>query len=472
MSISYQAESRQKSWIAGSRVVLDLKIANNGATAIEVPDPAYRNSPQPVFELTRPDASRLEFRPSQRAREGDGNMPVQMVRIEPGQSWESDLALSLFASIEAPGAYVVRSWIELNGSRWESAPSRFEVVESPVSSLATETSLSPEGSAVVECVQLLRNGMAASTILDEEDSKHGELAPLHRIGRGSAKPDSTILGAYSNITVGLSPIRWVLTEADGAVKAGHNLSDASVDVFAKARAAKVLRPLWTKAGLFVPAILDSHLAVAQVTATHTSVAAGEVRKVVPLETEPAGGASTLAPESAGSNILVALVWGRAKDSQLRFFSIDTSGKLIARGERDLPGWNATGDVAVGWSTRGELRITVTARAADSPRELKAMEFRLLPDLTVLGGPQISPAVKLDSLPKDIHMDYFEQSRGQLNRMILVRTESGQVWVLPQGKEPRQPHSEVPALGPLTILPGRSLWYAAWSTEKGLYFDVL
>lgn len=316
MSISYQAESRQKSWIAGSRVVLDLKIANNGAAAIEVPDPAYRNSPQPVFELTRPDASKLEFRPSQRARENDANMPVQMVRIDPGQSWESDLSLSLFASIEAPGEYAVRSWIELNGSRWESAPSRFEIVESPVSGLATETGLSPEGSAVVECVQLLRNGMAASTILDEEDSKHGELAPLHRISRGSAKPDSTILGAYSNLTVGLSPIRWVLTEADGVVTAGHNLTATGVSVFGKSRAARVFRPLWSKAGLFVPAILDSHLTVAQVTATHSSVAAGEVWKVLALDTEPDGGASTLAPESAGSNMLVALVWSGAKESQI------------------------------------------------------------------------------------------------------------------------------------------------------------
>src|SRR4051812_26057319 len=90
MSVIYEARVRQARWIAGSSVVLDLRIDNQSAAPFETPDPMYRTSSQPHFELTGPDGRKQEFRPDSRATDWDRSRPPTLVRLAPGQHWEGD----------------------------------------------------------------------------------------------------------------------------------------------------------------------------------------------------------------------------------------------------------------------------------------------------------------------------------------------------------------------------------------------
>ena len=141
MSITYEAKSRQLRWLAGSGVVIDLRIENKSAAPFDFPDPMYRTSAQPHFELSGPGGRKQEFRPDSLATDGDRRRPPTLVRIAPGGDWEGDLTVTLFADLHSPGHYILRSWIDNSGTRIDSPSTEFDVVSAATRDLVTEMSV-------------------------------------------------------------------------------------------------------------------------------------------------------------------------------------------------------------------------------------------------------------------------------------------------------------------------------------------
>lgn len=184
MSIVYEAKVRQARWVAGARVVVDLHLRNSGSTAFETPDPQYRTSPSPQFELIGPDGKKQAFRPSARATERDQGKAPTMLKLAPGQEWEGDLVLGQFADLSVSGHYVLHSWIDAPGGRIESKPSEFDIGSAGTRDLTAEMSVGEDNSRVVECVELMDGGHVVSSMLDERDPSNAELHPFNRLDRG------------------------------------------------------------------------------------------------------------------------------------------------------------------------------------------------------------------------------------------------------------------------------------------------
>lgn len=448
-------------------MVLDLRIENNGPQQFETYDPMYRTSPQPHFELTGPDGRKQEFRPDSQATDWDRGRPPTMVRLSPGQHWEGDLVLPLYADLRLPGHYTLRSWIEQDGMRIESPPAEFEILRASTQELATEASLGEEGSVVVECVELLAGGRVASSILQERDPSNAELGPFERIERGETERDATaLLTPFSNFSVGLSALRWIIAEKDRKLIVGHNLNAIRMAAFDGAALSAFLPPVATRAGLYLAGVRGSDLVLTRLTGSESGVEAGPVWTMEKLQAAPAAAALTVSSQAAGNVLLFVLAWNAAKGTQVQFLTVSPDGKVIARAERTIAIFRPMGPAAAGWSTRGELRAVLLVRSDAKPTEMRAAEIRLLPDLTLTGATRFSEPVPLDSLLHDARLGYFESAPGRLSRMVLVRTSDGKVWVISSEGTLRPPRISIPPAGPLAILPGLMRWYAVWP-ENGL-----
>ena len=397
MAVTYEVKSRQARWIAGARVVLDLRIENNSAEEFETYDPMYRTSPQPHFELAAPDGSKQEFRPDSQAIDWDRGRPPTLLRLAPGQHWEGDFVLSNYTDLQRLGRYTLRSWIDQKGTRIESPVAEFEIVRADTLDLVTENSLGEEGSIVVECVELLDGGRVASSILDERDPRNAELGPFDRIERGETEPDATaLLAPFSNFSVQLSALRWIVAERDHKLIVGHNLNPARLTAFGGAELSRFMAPVATKAGLYVPGVRGQELVLTRITGSESGTEGGPVWTIEKLKTLPPAAALTVSSQAAGNVLLFVLARDGDKGIQVQFLMVSPDGRVTARAEDTIADFRLRllGPAAVGWSTHGELRATLLVRSAAKATEIRAAEVRLLPDLTMRGAPLFSDPVLL------------------------------------------------------------------------------
>jgi hypothetical protein len=462
MPVIYAAQVRQPRWIAGAQVVADLRIENNAATPFETPDPMYRTSSQPHFELTGPDGRKQEFQPDSQATDWDRAQQPTMLRLAPGEHWEGDLVLSRYADLESAGRYTLRSWIDYQGSRLESPPSQFEIVPARTLDLAAETSLGEDNTRVVECIELLEGGLVASSILRERDPRNAELLPFQRIERGATDPSATaILAPYSNSSVGLSALRWIVAESHHTLVVGHNLSDARRSAFGGAELSRVLPPVAAESGLYLAGVRGVDLLLTRITGSEDGVEAGPVWTVEKLAAPPDAAALTLSPAGAGNILLFVLAWKRNKATEVRLLTVSPAGKVIARADHTLPDVFPLGPAAAAWSTTGHLRASLLVRSAAEEIQIRAEELPLRPDLMLDGASRASEPVPLDSPLHDARLSYFETVPGQLSRVALLRASGGQTWVIPADGSPRPPQTAIPSAGPVALLPGLMHWYAVW-----------
>ncbi len=462
MPITYEAKSRQDRWISGSGVTIDLRVDNHTAAPFEMPDPMYRTSTQPRFELTSPGGGRKEFSPNSLATDWDRRQPPSTVRVAPGGHWEGDLSLALFADVGEPGRYRLRSWIESQGARIESAPVEFEVIRPATRDLAAETSAAEPNLTVVDCVELLDGGIVAASNLAEEDARNAELLPFERMERGATDPEAdAIFAPYSNFSVGMTGLRWIVAAKQRRLVVGHNLHPGRVQAFEGAPLSLILPPVATEAGLYVAGVRGGELVLSRVTGSESGIAAGPVWVVEKLASAPVSAALTLSPQAAGNTLLFMLAWNLETETRVQFLTVNPAGKVLARAEHKIHGVRPLGPAAAGWSTAGEVRASLLVRNANVATELRAAEIHLSPVLAIDGAARFSEPVRLEFPLEDARFSYFESQPGRLSRMIVIRTSGDKVWVISSGEAPRAPRRRLPARGPLAILPGQAHWYAVW-----------
>lgn len=468
MSVTYQATPRQNRWIAGARVVLDLQIENNGSEPFETYDPMYRTSPQPHFEVTGPDGRKQEFQPDSQALDWDRGRSPTMVRLAPGHDWAGDFPLSVYANLNRPGRYTLRTWIEQpRGPRIESPVAEFEILRANTVDLTTETSIGEEGNRVVECVELLAGGVVTSSILQERDPSNAELGPFNRLERGETDPSATaVLAPFSNFSVGLSSLRWIVAEKNHKLIIGHSLQPTRLLGFGGGDLSRILPPVATEAGLYVAAVRGLDLVLTRVTGSESGLAEGPEWSVEKLEVVPTATSLTVSSPAAGSVLLFVLAWDMGKATRVQFLTVDREGKVITRIEHTIADWQPLGPAAVGWAAGGETRASLLLRNPVKQGEIRAGEVQLLPNLSLREAPRVSDPVLLDSPIHDVRLEYFESMAGHLGRMVLIRTASGRVWIIPSTGTIRAPKTKIPGSGPLAILPGQRHWYAAWP-ENGI-----
>lgn len=471
MPVTYEVRLSQPRWIAGSGVEVELRMHNGSAEAFETPDPLYRNSPEPHFALTGPDGDTQEFRPNTAAEGWDGTEPVTLVHLAPGEDWEGGFTLSSYVGLGGPGRYTLRSWIEHASGRIESPPAEFEILPAETLDLTAETSRGPANGVSMEAVELLAGGLAASSILFEDDASNAETMPLERVERGPADPNaSAILAPYSNFAVGLSAIRWILTTGGGRLTVGHNLTKQRIQAFGGAELSRIFPPVATEAGLYIAAVRGPELVLAQFPPVEEGIEEGPVRTIERLESTPDAAALTVSPAGTGNRLLLVMAWDDNGGTRLRFRILSPDGELMASAEQTVPDVHPAGTAAAGWSTTGEMRASLLVRG-DSANQVRTLEFALDPELMLDRAPQTGEPVRLGSAMRDAQMQYFEAMPGGLRRIAVVR-DADSVWVIPQEGEARPPESPVPVAGPLTILPGETYWYAVWPGEAALNIGPL
>jgi hypothetical protein len=467
MAITYEAKIRQMRWVVGAQVVLDLEVRNGSTAAFEMPDLMYRTSSEPIFELQGPGGKKQAFRPNSRATEKERSQKPPLVRIAPGEHWEGDLTVSRYVDLSEPGHYTLLSSIAGPGGRIEAPPVEFDMVRASTRDMTAESSAGEDGSRIVECVELLDGGQVVSSLMTETDPGNAELLPLNRRDRGEADPDSTaVFAPYSNYSVGMSAVRFIVTESHHKVLVSHNLRPARITAFGGSAVSHPLQPVATHAGLYLAAVKDSELALTRFTATDTTLDAGPVWTVEKLKAPPAAAAMTVSPAAAGSTLLFVMAVASGGGTQVRLLTVSPQGKVIARAEHHVGEGSPLGYAAAGWSTSGELRATVLVQ---KDGEARAVEFRMRPDLSVEGEARVSRGVAFAS--GDARVAYFEAMPGQMSRMVLVRT-AGRVVVIGADGSAVAAKSAVPGSGPVAVLPGRSHWYAVWPDKGKLAVGVL
>jgi hypothetical protein len=219
-------------------------------------------------------------------------------------------------------------------------------------------------------------------------------------------------------------------------------------------------------------LFRSELVLTRISGSESGVEEGSVVVVQKFDAEPAAAALTLSPVGAPEGLLVVLAWNAPNGTRVVLLSVDLGGKVIARAEHTIEGFRPLGPAAVGWSTANERRAVLLVRNAAKATELRAIEMRIEPDLSLAGAAVPSEPVRLDAELQDARLAYFESMPGLLRRMVLVRSGGGKVWVIPQDGVPRSPVAPIPSSGPLAILPGQSLWYGVWPDSGLLAIGVL
>jgi len=443
MSIVYEAKVRHARWLIGARVVVDLRLKNDGTGVFETPDPRYRTSPEPHFELTGPDRKKQAFQPNARATDADEGRAPTMLKVAPGKEWKSDLVLSQFADLSAPGRYVLHSWINAPGGRIDSPASEFEIVQPGTRDLAAELSIGEDNSRFVACVELMDGGHVASSILTERDPSNAELHAFERQDRGEGDPESSaILAPYSNYSVGLSAFRYIITESHHKVIVSHNLRPARVTAFRGEVVSSVLQPVATQGALYLAATRENEVLVNRFAATDGTLDAGPVWTVEKLSRPPVAAAMTVSPAASGSTLLIMVAWPAGTSTQVRLLTVSPQGKLIARADHTIPDGVPMPYAAAGWPSATLL--------VQKGNEARAVEVKL--DGTVRSSNTVANVT-------DARIEYFDGRRG-----IVVRG-GGKVMRIGDDGGVAPVHAAVPTTGPFTILPGRTHWYAVWP-DKG------
>lgn len=473
MAVTYEAAFPQAVWLAGEGIVVDLRLENAGPAPFETQDPNERTSTQPAFEITGPKNQKIEFRPNSKAARIDQGAAPKTFRIEPGGRWETRLSLSRFATLEIPGKYTLRTWIEQPaGVRIEAKPVEFQITAPESIDIAANVSLGPGSTVLVQAVELMEGGAVSTANLTERDPRNAELLPLKRDQIGSAGPDATrILGVYANHSAGLAEIQWIAAESKKRLLISHDATDQRKAVFDRAELTRILPLVSSKDALHAAAIRGQELVVTSIAGTENKgVLPGPVSAIQKLDRIPEASAMTISPHDVSpARLFIALAWDTQDATRLSLLTVDCqSHRVVSRLDHTVPGVRPLGAAAAAaWSLAGDLSVSLLVRNAAKASEIRLLEVHTKPGLQTHTAPVMSDPMILRSPLRDAQIAYFESMPGNMSRIALIRSSDSEMWVVPQNGAPRQPATPVNSYGPVALLPGKTYWYAVWADRRGL-----
>jgi hypothetical protein len=485
MAIVFRLTPQFDKWIMGARVLVDLRIENHGPGVVELPNPMFTSSPEPLYRLRAPSGNEQLFRPDQRAKSARDIVPVT---LDAGQAWIGELVLSDYSPLKDAGVYQLSAELAWQGAQASAAPAQFEILSAKFGDLSAALSQTPQGEAN-RSVLLLQNGAVPDAVLagiTEHDTRNAELDALDYLRIG-ALPAGTqhVYGAYANYATAFDPLTWIVSSGSQAITVGTSLDAKSTQIAFARPILQVLTPLALKSHqLYVFALLDAAPG-AELAFAATGGAAGLVARATPQilwrGERPAASAATLTPDPAGRSCLVALAHNTAAGVTMTVLKFDLAGKLLGQTEQSLGGQQATDGVAIHWGTRHEILLSIMARPtgnvatpagshatpAGSHEAVQLIEWTFNEDLKPVKSAARSPVWSLSEPLAGSTVAYFEQSLGAPRRVAILRGQRGSSWVVDRQDRLKSLGTLIPGSSPVALVPGADAWYALFLGPAGV-----
>lgn len=206
------AELDRSACLVGGELTLRLRLENDGAAAVELPDPSHAQNWQPTYTVVgpaHPAGVTFSHRSVRQEEFGPPQDDPVLVRLEPGARLEGELPLHEWCPITAPGTYQVTARLVWGGVDVTSAPATF-VVEAPhVTSAALGSD--PGGSLMIWSVWAHAPEGAAGARLHDAVWLHERdgAEPVSQSPLGApAGPAARVLSVATNFDRGDSLFRW------------------------------------------------------------------------------------------------------------------------------------------------------------------------------------------------------------------------------------------------------------------------
>jgi hypothetical protein len=474
--VQFTLTPRAESWVAGARVVLDMKVENGGKAELAFPNPMFPTSPQPTYTLERPDGKTATFTPATGADVEPG--PMTLVRLPPRSAWAGELVLD---DLRAAGRYTLTGTIEWEGLRVASPPATFEVAAAHFEALALGLSRAADGGGSAEALVLQRSAGGARTLaglLHEKDPTLGEMPVEDLRDRGAVPADATaVLGPYANYETSRDPLEWVVCRTPRGLWIGNSLGAPPVERTADAGMGDVATPLAVDGhhlilvGLLAPGKDGaSHLGFATVGEPKDAPAKRAFAAVHTFPGRPVAIAAALGPEAQGSQVVAGAVLPTDQGSRVVLLGLGGDGKVRWERAVDVDGVAALPPLALHVDAEGRVRAAFLGRTRDTPEGLRLV--------SVEGAAAAAPADwAQNSRPIDVTgsigaatIAFSEFAPGQVSRAVLVRRPEGPPVVVLDGAEPRASRVLVPADASVALVRGRQAWYAVVATRDRLSAD--
>ena len=477
MPFSFSATPRSDRWIVGARAVCDLKIENTGTSAVEVPNPMFPNSPQPVFHLKRPDGKTISFKPSDRGKDSP-LQSIRMLEIPPGAHWLGELILSEAADLSSPGSYTIGGTLDWNGAKADAPAAAFEIVPARLGAISSSLSQDEKGFVVRECM-LLQNSSKGrevmAALLREQDSANAEMAKANLQVRGPAPTDAAAIhGVYSNYSTGVHPLRWVVTSGGQSIRVGSNQNSRVAVITPERPLLRILTPLAVRSpALNVLAFLDSpdgaELQFATIGDPEQLPDRVAGRTIWKINGKPHAAASTLAPFPHGSAILCAATLPTGVATRLRLARFGLDGNLQTQGEQTFPDVASTSAISAHWSSQRQIRVCLVASAQG---KFHIIDTTFDINFALTAPASISAPLEVKGKVVEIQTTHFEPVPGHVTRFVLFRCENGESFAFDDKTALRPVSTPIPKDVPVALIPGQMYWYGVWPTPTGVSAEAL
>jgi hypothetical protein len=474
--IHFTLEPRKPTWLAGARVVVTGRIENAGPDACELPNPMFRTSTQPEYRLVRPDGTVVSFAPNSNAPQLGPRSQAPLLRLEPGEAWEGEVALNDLVSLHDPGRYALEASIDWSGSQARAAAASFEVTAVAYERMAASVALGADGSLGREILLLQRSGGGPVTMIEGPlleqiagDALAYGPAPVNPMERGALPRDTTeILAPFANYDSSTELSRWIAGRSTAALHVGRDDGSAIVDIALPDPAGRVLTPLATKdLTLTVPVVLGGDapaLTMAFVSSRGGTTTSSPLTNVAALPHAPVAAASALGPESAGSPAIVATIGHTPTGSHCVVLTVDRRGTVVGRIEHAIDGMFVVPAAGVWRAADGRVfcGFLASTTASDGTHPLHFVELIFDGDMIRQGN--ASGPIGVDvTAAQEGQVAYFEPIGGSVTRAVWIRERDGNSIVRVDTAPARR--RQGPA-SPVALVPGTGHWYLVHFDDRG------
>ena len=237
--IFFEVSPERTEYISQEEVEVLVRIVNNEAVPIEIPDPDISTSAQPTYTLTGPGYPKgitcsnlsLSQETDEEVISGTEALP-RLIMIRPGESWEGVFSISSALDLSLPGEYRLRSRLEWQGLKAESKEKSFRIGPMALASIHLGLGVRPleygEGEGAFIHRGADSNQLYAFSYLEDHPgiSEANLNPPINRLTVGLGATDVAV--PWRNSPFFNESVQWLVWREGRSVKALHNASTTPV----------------------------------------------------------------------------------------------------------------------------------------------------------------------------------------------------------------------------------------------------
>lgn len=493
--ITFEVDPERADYIQGEEVHVIVRVVNNTADPIEIPDPSQAASEQLTYWLAGPGdlegQSLRRYAPEQEpeGQEGGGEVAAPaMVRVEPQAVHTSRVSLSSFADLSVSGEYRLQAQLAWSGGTATSAERSFRV--GPMTPASIHVGLGRgalthgegEGAFIhqgVDSSQLYTFGFLEYRPGISEVKTY---APQHRLALGAGATDVGV--PWKNSPLFDELVSWVVWREGASIRA---LSSTSATPLAQdlpeAAASLVRPPLKTTGGpVDVLAVAEDGqtLYLVQVAdALSRQDPPVQLAWSAPLPAKPHAVTAALAPASQGSRRHVALTAQHDAGFSVYHAHYDQEGSLSAFQSATVEAGRLlqNAPLAMVVDAEGTTRVSAVAvMDAEMTAETQAyavVEVRFTAAGQPMGDPHVLLLGMLPAQPVGGAVLYVVREDAVVRREVVLRLDDERTLRLNEAgalvpvSVPGRPTT------PLVLAPGSQVSYLLYADpDQGLHFEPL